>query len=100
MRALLALAALVLLSGSACDRGARRASEPLETVRGRLTDEGFDCPTIRDRFGQRYYLIGDPGGFRRGDRICVRGRRVEKSDCGVGPTILVEWLGPARACSD
>jgi len=99
LRAALGLTLLLPAAGFGCDRGRRDYAEPLITIKGWMTDDGVECPTMRDTYGQIYSLLGDTTGFRRGDRVCVKGRRVEDETCGVGITIKVEWIAPARSCS-
>lgn len=99
MRILFALAIVLLTTAFACEKGARNYTEPMVSVRGRITDDSGECPTLRDTYGQIYSLVGDLGGFRRGDRVCVKGRRIEFEGCDRGITLKVEWIGSARACS-
>ena len=98
MRVLLGIAVVLVACACACAHGGPNYIEPLTTIKGRLTDEGLECPTLRDGYGQLYSLVGDTGGFRRGDRVCVRGRRVDRSLCDLGIAIKIEWIGPWRSC--
>ena len=86
-------------SGSKSDSGPGSVSAPsdgLMTIRGRLTDEGVECPAMRDEQGILYTLSGDLGSFRPGDQVCVRGRTVEMSICQQGVTIAVVSI--AKSC--
>jgi len=66
------------------------------TVKGRLTDEGVECPAMRGDDGKLYTLLGDLKGHRPGDTVCVRGRVAEISFCMQGTTLAVEQIG--RTC--
>ena len=66
------------------------------TVRGRLTDEGVECPAMRGDDGKLYTLLGDLKGLRPGDKVCVRGRVAEISHCMQGTTLAIEQIG--RTC--
>lgn len=98
MRVLETLAILLLLIASKCERGSETYPQDLVVVKGRLTDEGVECPTLRDRSNVLYSLAGSTGDYKRGDRVCVKGRIVEQSECMRGITITVEWIGLARWC--
>jgi hypothetical protein len=58
-------------------------------IEGRLTDESWECATMRDRNGRLFSLIGDLEGFDPGDRVEVAGRLVSGSGCP-GTTIRVD----------
>ncbi len=60
---------------------------------GRMTDEGLECPTMRDNDQYMYALSGDLGGLDPGDEVTVRGRIALSGPCGEVDTIeVVEWL--------
>jgi hypothetical protein len=64
------------------------ASGPIEVV-GTLTEEGVECPAMRDDEGNLYTLAGDIGTFQSGDRVIVQGEIAEMSICMQGTTISV-----------
>jgi hypothetical protein len=98
-RSLLLIAAWLLLAGvSRCRSGHDAYPERLITVRGVLAGDEAECPTLRDRYGIVYALVGDTGGYKRGDRVCVKGWQVDASICGRGNTIRVQSIGLARWC--
>lgn len=97
MRFAVVLVALAVLAAH-CEEGSDVPAEKLVTVKGRLTDEGGDCPTLRDRNNVLYTLAGSTEDYKRGDRVCVKGRIVESSACQHGITLTVEWIGYARFC--
>lgn len=66
------------------------------TVRGKLTDEGVECPALRGDDGKLYTLLGDLKGHRPGDTVCVRARVAEISYCMQGTTLSVEHID--RTC--
>ena len=94
--ALLVIVALTL--GANCEEKSDTPTENTYTVKGRLTNEGVECPALRGQDGQLYTLAGSIGDYRAGDRVCVKGRRVDASHCMQGLTITVEWIGLARWC--
>ncbi|WP_428407059.1 LysM peptidoglycan-binding domain-containing protein [Hyphococcus sp.] len=57
---------------------------------GILTDEGENCPAMRDDSGNLFTLLGDLEGFDDGDRVLVRGS-VQADDriCGQAETVQV-----------
>lgn len=68
-------------------------------IRGTLTSEGVECPAMRGPDGALYTLAGrNTGGFKSGDKVCVRGRRAEMSFCMQGITIEVISIGPEKDC--
>jgi hypothetical protein len=93
-----ALVVAFLALGATCEEGSDIPSENLFTVKGRLTNDGIECPTLRSSDGQIYTLAGSLGDYRAGDRVCVKGRRVDASHCMQGITITVEWIGLSRWC--
>jgi len=100
MRMVLA-AALFLLTAAAGPCSESSTGPPrggVVTVRGTLTDEGVECPALRDRSGKLYTLTGSLGDFHRGDKVCVHGRLAEVSYCMQGITVNVEWIKPAADC--
>ena len=98
MRILMVLALLALTSAGPCGPAAPRDTTGTLTIRGRLTDEGVECPAMRDAHGVLYTLAGSIGDFHAGDSVCVRGHRAEVSYCMQGITLTVEWVRPAREC--
>ncbi len=98
IRAGLLLLLAMFAAGAQCESGTDTYREPTYTVRGVLTDEGIDCPTIRDRRGTLYSLVGSTGDFKTGDRVCVKGTRLDGSTCHQGITITVDWIGRSREC--
>jgi hypothetical protein len=98
MRALLLALALLLLLGTTCEEGTDLPTDRLVVIRGRLTEEGVECPTLRDRNGVLYSLSGSLGDYKAGDRVCVKGRKLEQSVCQKGVTLSVEWIGLSRWC--
>src|SRR5919198_352026 len=97
--AVLWVAALALLGVSRCNQQpADMDLEPMLIVKGTLTNEGVECPALRDLGGILYTLAGSIESFRVGDHVCVKGHRVPMSSCQQGITITVEWIGPARDC--
>jgi hypothetical protein len=85
-------------------------SEPFHVTRpdgilqrtGELTDEGVECPAMRDTDDFLYTLIGDVGdidarGLGAGDPIVVEARYVETSICMQGTTLEVVRILPASS---
>ena len=58
-------------------------------VRGRLTEEGVECPALRSEDGKLYTLAGELQGFGPGDQVVVEGTVAEMSICMQGTTISV-----------
>jgi hypothetical protein len=83
-----ALAGVVFAHMAAAQEG---AAGPIEVV-GMLTDEGVECPAMRDDAGNLYTLAGDIGTFQQGDRVIVHGAIAEMSFCMQGTTINVEMI--------
>ena len=67
-------------------------------VRGRLTGEGVECPTLRAKDGALYTLAGNLNDFQVGEEVCVCGTIAAVSICMQGTTIAVARVGPAGAC--
>ncbi len=60
--------------------------------RGRVTDEGLQCTTLRDADQYVYGLIGDLGRLRPGDEIVVEGEVNPGGACGGTDAIrVVRW---------
>lgn len=57
--------------------------------RGRVTDEGGPCLTLRDENDLLYALSGELGAFRAGDEVVVDGTYSGASSCRDGSTIAV-----------
>ena len=62
-------------------------------VKGKLTDEGVECQTLRSTEGELYTLVGDLNGFQNGDEVVVCGTIAGISFCMQGTTINVSWIG-------
>jgi hypothetical protein len=85
---------------AAADDQPRAVSEPFvvagggETVEvhGTVTDEGVECPAVRDRAGTLYTLTGTEVDLEPGTEVRVEGRIAEVSICMQGVTIEVESL--------
>lgn len=78
--------------------GAEPATGKSLRVKGELT-EGAECPILVTSDGRRLALGGDLGGFKAGQRVCVRGRLVEASICMAGDaTLAIEAIGPEIEC--
>jgi hypothetical protein len=92
------LAALLSLGNGSCEKGTGTGPGGSITVKGVLTTEGAECPALRDGKNVLYTLSGSLGGFRPGDRVCVKGKRAEISHCMQGITINVESIGPEADC--
>ena len=87
------------------ERNETSAHAPLDAaaneicVRGRLTDEGVECPAMRGPNGRLYTLVGDPGAAPdAGTEACVCGRVAELSSCMQGTTLIVSRIGPPDSC--
>jgi LysM repeat protein len=61
-------------------------------VRGRLTDEGVECPALRAEDGTLYTLAGDTGRFGPGDLVRAEGAVAEMSTCMQGTTLALDRL--------
>ena len=57
--------------------------------RGRVTDEGLSCLTLRDEDDYVYALTGDVGDLSPGDEVVVEGTYSEASPCTEGSSIGV-----------
>jgi hypothetical protein len=68
--------------------GGIRLGEYVE-IDGRLTDESWDCRTMRGRDDRLFSLLGDLEGFDPGDRVEVDGRLAYGTGCP-GTTIRVD----------
>jgi Protein of unknown function (DUF5818) len=62
-------------------------------VKGRLTEEGIECPALRTDEGNLFTLIGDLGDFHSGDDVFVCGTVSAQSICMQGTTINLFWIG-------
>jgi len=62
-------------------------------VRGKLTDEGIECPALRSDSGELFTLVGDLNGFQNGDEVIVCGTIAGVSICMQGTTINMIWIG-------
>ncbi len=58
-------------------------------VKGRLTDEGVECQTLRANNGELYTLTGNLRRFKVGDKVRVVGEVVDISFCMQGTTLSV-----------
>ncbi len=64
-------------------------------LEGRLTNESWDCATMRGRDDRLYSLIGDLEGFDPGDRVGVSGRLVSGTGCP-GTTVRLDDIWGER----
>lgn len=55
--------------------------------RGRITDEGGDCVTMRDEDDTFYTLTGELGSVQPGDEVVVEGVYIDSGTCPRGSTI-------------
>lgn len=77
----------------------RAGADSSLVIRGTLTSEGVECPAMRGADGRLYTLAGrNTGGFKVGDKVCVRGKQAEMSFCMQGVTIAVASIGPEKDC--
>lgn len=67
-------------------------------VRGRLTDEGVECPALRGADGRLYTLAGRLGGLALGAEACICGTVAELSTCMQGTTLAITRIAPAADC--
>ena len=59
---------------------------------GRITDEGFECVTLRDNDQYVYALSGDLGDLKPGDEVVVEGSISLAGPCGGADAIeVIEW---------
>lgn len=79
---------LILTMGIMMNSSAADTSSFVE-VEGVLTDEGVECPVMRDSQGAIYSLMGDLQGFGPGDLIRIKGRVAEISKCMQGTTLRI-----------
>lgn len=70
----------------------REPSDDRVVVRGRLTDEGVECPALRADDGTLYTLAGDTGQFGPGDLVRAEGTVAEMSTCMQGTTLALDRL--------
>lgn len=61
-------------------------------VAGTLTDEGVECPAMRDDSGRLFTLSGNLHGFGPGDTVIVDGTIAEMSMCMQGTTIEIQGI--------
>ena len=70
----------------------------LVIVKGELA-AGPECLMITAKSGRKYSLTGNPGRFKIGDRVCIRGRIVEASICMEGEaTVSIQAIGDEDVC--
>jgi hypothetical protein len=62
-------------------------------VKGKLTNEGVECQTLRTTDDEIYTLVGELNGFKIGDEVVVCGTIADISFCMQGTTINVSWIG-------
>jgi hypothetical protein len=67
-------------------------------VRGRVTDEGIECPAMRGADGRLYTLAGDLAGLAPGAEACICGTVAELSTCMQGTTLAITRTTPADSC--
>ena len=68
---------------------AEEAAERQVRIEGTVTDEGVECPAMRDSDGALYTLAGAPDWVIPGVEIVVEGQVAEMSFCQQGTTIDV-----------
>jgi hypothetical protein len=88
---LTALVAAFLIAGCSAMSNPEQPGQNV-TIRGRLTDEGVECPALRSEDDKLYTLVGDLKGARRGDRVVVEGTVAEVSTCMQGITIQIKKI--------
>ena len=85
------------ISGDTTVSGSEQMSEgDLICLRGLLTDEGIECPALRNESQALYTLAGEMAPFEVGDDVCVCGTVVEVSFCMQGTTIAVMQISPGE----
>ena len=90
------LAALLAVQIFGC--AYRPAAGQLVMVKGEL-NAGAECLVLISKSGRRYSLTGNPGRFKIGDRVCIRGRVVDASICMAGEaTISIQAIGSEDVC--
>lgn len=62
--------------------------------KGRIMDEGTECPRMRGADGELYTLSGATEQLEPGDYVIVEGTLAESPDCGQGTTIDVIRVRP------
>jgi hypothetical protein len=80
-------------------------SEPFHVTRpdgllertGQMTDEGVECPAMRDSDGFLYTLIGEVPELDAGEAVVVEARYVETSMCMQGTTLEVVRVLPTSS---
>jgi hypothetical protein len=82
----------------AATRPDARIRSPEICLRGRLTDEGVECPALRGPDGRLYTLKAAPGAAPAAGELCVCGWVAELSNCMQGTTIVVTRIGPPDGC--
>ena len=76
----------------------RPAAGQLVMVKGELS-VGAECLMLVSRNGRKYSLTGNPGRFKIGDRVCIRGRVAETSICMAGETtVSIQAIGSEDVC--
>jgi hypothetical protein len=76
----------------------RPAAGQLVMVKGELL-AGPECLMVVSKSGRKYSLTGNPGRFKIGDRVCIRGRVAETSICMAGETtISIQAIGSEDVC--
>lgn len=97
-RGALILAWMALAGVSRCQSGHDQVTEQIITVRGVLAGDEAECWTVRDRNGLTWALVGDISYYKRGDRVCVKGWRIDAVTCGQGNSLQIQTIGLARWC--
>ena len=64
-------------------------------LEGVLTQEGIECPTLRDEEGKLWTLAGSLRGFEPGDRVVVEGQLAQFSICMTGTTLDLRSISGA-----
>ncbi len=88
---------LLLAGANTSAAGSDEAPEgEMVCIRGRLTDEGIECPALRSESEALYTLAGETAPFEVGDDICVCGTVVKVSFCMQGTTIAVTHVSSGK----
>ena len=86
-------------STTSADRApTRTAAVQSGCYRGRLTEEGSTCQTMRTDRGVLISLGGPLRGFGAGDVVCVCGVPAREQFCKLGLTLLIREI--SSTCAD
>lgn len=84
---LLLAASLSLPVETAAAPAHRSRGQQGQVIDGWLSDEGAECPALRDHGGRLWTLAGNAHGLRPGEHVRLYGKVVDGSACG--------WQGTA-----